>query len=236
MASSRMMRLLSSTVHATGEDMLRSVSGPVGERLRREYWRTRLRSMGKGVRIGVGVQIVGSAYISLGDDVWLDDYTILLAGPPQESGRVVRIRSNPSYEGQPGELRIGSRTHIAPHVVLSAHGGLSIGSDSGVASGARVYSLSHHFRSSEFPRDKESPYAFSPLAPPSQQSMLQGPVVLEDYSAVGLNAVVLPGSTIGRGAWLGVGGVLMGSLPAGTIRAVKQELIDHPRWPDDEET
>lgn len=186
--------------------------GPVGDRLRRTYYRRRLRHLGDDVRIDVGVQIDGPEHVSIGDRVWIDKYAVLLAGPPRAGKRKLIRRPNPDFEFSEGDLVVGPNTHIAPHTVINAHGGVQIDGGTGVASGARIYSLSHHYRNLADP-DDEHLYRFSPLAPDEDQALISSPVVLREGAAIGLNAVVLPGSTVGRDAWVTVGSMVLGTIP-----------------------
>lgn len=184
--------------------------GPLGRRARHLYWKSRMRFLGRNVTFGVGVQITNPAYISIGDNTWIDDYVILLAGPPGGEGRTIVRRPNAAFAGQEGEIRIGRNCHIAQHVTLQGHGGLSIGDDSGVASGARIYSLSHHYRG---PEDATRVYKFTPRAPAEEQLLIASPTVMDDWTAVGLNSVLLPGATVGKGTWVATLSMVMGPLP-----------------------
>jgi acetyltransferase-like isoleucine patch superfamily enzyme len=38
--------------------------------------------------------------------------------------------------------------------------------------------------------------------------MILGPVVIEDYCAIGLNSTILPGATLKKGTWVGSGSVI----------------------------
>ena len=177
--------------------------GPIGQRLRYRYWRARMRFLGEGTVIDVGVFIQGAEYVSIGENSWIDRHVHILAGPAQP-GRVTFHKPNSNFSGEEGEVRIGSYTHIAPFCVLSGISGIQIGDYSGVASGAKIYSFSHHYRNLTDPADRAQ-YCFTPLARPDQQAMIAGPVVLGDHSAVGLGSIVLPGVTLGRGSWLASG-------------------------------
>lgn len=213
------------------EDVLRNQTGPVGARVRAAYWRTRLRAMGRGVTIGIGVKIVNPEWVTIGDDTWIDDYVIILGGPPGRGGRRIVTRDNPDFVGAEGEVNIGPRCHIAPFVICSGHGGLSIGAESGIASGAKLYSLSHHVANRAAPDTREEPYLWSPRVPGHRQTLVAGPVVLEEATGVGLNSVVLPGSTIESGALVGVGITVSGRVSGGAIVSASVPISAKERWP-----
>jgi acetyltransferase-like isoleucine patch superfamily enzyme len=58
---------------------------------------------------------------------------------------------------------------------------------------------------------------YSPTVSPDEQALICSPVVVEDNSAVGLNCVILPGSTLSSGSWLGAGSLLCGLVPEKVI-------------------
>ena len=185
--------------------------GPCGFALRRLFWGRRLKALGAGARIDPGVHFEGPEWISIGDGCWIDRNVLIIAGPPRP-GRVTRRRSNAAFTLLPGEVSIGACTHIAPNVVISGLGGVQIGARCGVASGAAIYSYSHHYRNAADPADQWQ-YAFTPLARDDQQAMIEGPVVVEDYCAVGLHAVLLPGAHLARGTWIASGVVTADAHP-----------------------
>ena len=168
--------------------------------------------------IDVGVQIVGAGHVSIGDNTWIDKYVILLAGPLREGRRKVHRRPNPHYQGQEGELVIGRNCHIAPYVLLQAHGGLWLGDDVGVAAGSKIYSLSHHHRNLEEPADTRE-YVFTPCGLEEDQALIASPVVVGSRAAVALDVCILPGSTVGRGSWVGAKSLVSGEVPPGVIAA-----------------
>jgi acetyltransferase-like isoleucine patch superfamily enzyme len=191
--------------------------GPVGRRLRYQYFRQRLRSVGRNVVFDVGVQIVNPEWVTIGDNTWIDCFAIILAGPPARRGRRITRLDNPQFGGTEGEVRIGRNCHLASHSLVSGHGGLWVGDDITIAAGAKVYSFTHHYRDPGGTEDDRTIYKFSSMSPASEQALISGAVVLEDGAAVGLNSVVLPGSTIGANSWLGAQSLLKGNLPPGVI-------------------
>lgn len=208
------------------------VPGAPGMLLRRLFWRPFLGGMGRGVKIDAGVQFVNPRHIFLGDDTWVDKYSVLIAGPPHEGHRNFSRRPNPRFTGCEGELRIGARCHIAPHSLIQAHGGVSIGDELTIASGARIYSMSHHYRPLDGPQERF--YRFSSCAPERDQALIVSPVVIENGAAVGLNAIVLPGSTIGENTWVGAGSLVDGEVPPACVavgiplKIVRRIVLESP--------
>jgi len=185
------------------EYLIRSLDGRAGRWVRYVYYRKRLGGCGKHVIIEPGVFFQNPAFIFLGNNIWIDRYAVLVAGPFSPGRRKFLAKPNPHYTGKVGELVISDGVHLAPFTLLQAHAGLSIGRCVTIASGAKVYSLSHHYQNLTDPLDHKR-YSFSSMAPPEEQFLIASPVVIGDHAAVGLNAVVLPGTSLLEGSWLGV--------------------------------
>ena len=212
------------------EWLISSLPGPAGLSLRYVYWKLRLRSLGKRVRFGVGVRIYNPGWVQIGDDCVMDDYAIILAGPASEGGRYIHYKQNPKFMARVGEVVIGKQVHIAQAVLLQGHGGLSIGKCLTVAAGAKIFSLSHHYRDLTGRGDPFTIWKFGSSAPPHEQALISAPVVIQDNAAVGLNSIVLPGSVIGENSWLGAMSLLQGELLPGVIAAGNPAVVIKERF------
>jgi acetyltransferase-like isoleucine patch superfamily enzyme len=209
------MRLVRTALSGLGDGFVRYVPGVLGQRLRYAYYKKRLKYLGRGVTIDDGVFILNPSYVSIGDGSWIDKNVILAGAPPTRGRRKFHLKPNRNYSGEAGELGIGKGCHIAPFSFIQAHGGVSIGNYVGIASGSKLYSLSHHYKSLD---DEDNVlYKFSPRAPDLEQSLIIGPIVMEDNSALGLNSIVLPGATIGKNSWVGVNSSVLQDIPPNSI-------------------
>ena len=137
------MRILKYFDEAVILSTIRNISGPIGSVLRRKYYKTKLKHLGKNVAIETNVHIENPEYITIGDDTWIDKNVILIAGKPTKGERVFIEKENRSYKNKMGELKIGKSCHIAPNVVVQAHGGVEIRDYITLASGSKIYSMSH---------------------------------------------------------------------------------------------
>lgn len=193
--------------------------GGVGRKLRAAYWKQRLGGMGERCCIDVGVVIQSPADVFLGDDVWLDNYCVLIAGMPGENVTSRRILPNRAFRGQRGQIRIADRCHVGVHTVVQGHGGVSLGTDVAIGAHSMIYSQSQHFRGEDHEGDPDD-YASVPKycgGPTQAQCMVEGPVELREGSAVLGGSMVLPGSTIGRFTIIGAGSLVQGPVPPGVI-------------------
>lgn len=200
--------LFRNTIGLIIEPLIRNIPGLIGFGLRYYYYKLVLGSIGKRVAIDTNVYLLDPGYISIGDNTWIDKNVILIAGPVKNTEtRKVLFKENENTDIENGYIKIGKGSHIAPNVVLQGHGGLEIGNYVGVASGGKIYTLSHHYRNL---MDNDDPhiYKFTPRAPKHHQFLISSAVVMKDNTSLGLNAIILPGSTVGENSWIGVGSVV----------------------------
>jgi acetyltransferase-like isoleucine patch superfamily enzyme len=203
-------------VHFPGTELLVTYGfdNKLGHVLRAAYWKCRVRKLGKDVIIDIGAKVVGWQGVSIGDNSWIDRNVILETGKIDQSKFLVYVKKTTPLVKE-GELLVGKGCHIAKNVVIQAHGGVFIGDFSGIASGSKIYSLSHHYKNMK--NDDGIIYKFTPLAPSIDQSIIQGSVVFDGNNALGLNSVVLPGVTIGKNTWIGTCSCVVEDIPPNCV-------------------
>jgi galactoside O-acetyltransferase len=203
-----------------GPDIVKAIitywPGSLGNFLRYWYYKGKLKNLGKKAVIDFGVHITNPSQISIGDNTHIDRCVTLLAGISRVGNRRVHYKANPKYQYNEGEIHIGRNIHIAPYVYIVGAGGIDIGDCGGIASGTRVFSVSNHYCNLNEPDDKKL-YCFSNRVPEDEQLLIVGPVVMERNTGVGLNSVVLPGSTIGENSWVGAISCVIGTIPPNVI-------------------
>jgi acetyltransferase-like isoleucine patch superfamily enzyme len=123
------------------EDLIRGISGPLGVRLRRAWYRRRLCRCGTDLIVEPGVHIIGAEHIELGNAVWIDRNVILTAGPPRKMARIVA--RGDAVGAEKGRLRIGNSSHLGIGTIIQAHGGVTIGDFFTSSAGVKIYSFSN---------------------------------------------------------------------------------------------
>lgn len=154
---------------------LRNYPGGIGIKLREFFYKRRLATMGRCVIIDEGVRIDDPQRISISDFVWVDKNVQLFAGW--------------------GTISIGRRVHIAENVLISGAGHVTIGDYAAIARGASIYSHSEAIVGGK--------RLSGPMIPERQKGMKTAPIDIGKDALVGVNAVILPGVTIGEGAVVG---------------------------------
>lgn len=92
-------------------------------------------------------------------------------------------------------LKIGSNCYLNENIYLDCRGGnIVIGDSSDVSEGASLYTLSHNIYSKDF-------------------STKKGDITIHERVWICARAVVLPNSTIGKGAVIGINSIVKGSIP-----------------------
>lgn len=201
--------------------------GLSGDFIRYRYYKRKLKYLGKGAKIDFGVHIINPSQISIGDETHVDRYVTLIAGKLREGARRICYKDNIGFQYEGGEIHIGRNIHIAPYAYIVGIGGIDIGDYSGIASGTRIFSISHHYHNLSDPDDKKA-YSFSNTISDENQSIIVSPVVMEKNTGVGLNSVILPGSTIGKNSWVGVLSCVRGTIPPNVIAmGSPAEVIKH---------
>jgi len=102
------------------------------------------------------------------------------------------------YLMEPTRIRIGKNSHINRGCLLDGRGGLTIGDSVSVSHQVSIITGSHDKDATDF-REKDLP------------------IVIEDYAWIGANATILQNVTIGKGAVVCAGAVVVKDVPEYTI-------------------
>lgn len=123
------------------------------------------------------------------------------------------------------QLVIGSGIHIAPYVTVigGAEALFIMGNFTTIAAGSRIVCASDEYLGEGL---------ISPVIPAKyRDNVTTLPVVMQDYSALGTNVVVMPGVVIMKGAVVGANSFVTHDIPAWEIWAGSpaRKLRDRPR-------
>jgi len=164
------------------------IPGPTGFFLRRVYYARRLKHMGEGVLIDVGVCIQNPKAVSLGDYTLLSNYVTI--------------------EGGNG-VTIGKRVHVAAYSLIQGLGTIKIGDYVNISTGSKIYSGTSTYEGGK--------RMSSPMLPVEQNYVKKGMVMIGKDAFLGVGTIVMPGVTIGEGAIVGAGALVLGDIPPWTI-------------------
>lgn len=152
-----------------------------------EAVKQRLASCGRDVIIYPLAKIVNPEVVKIGDGTRIDDFTFIFGGQGIELGRY---------------------NHIASFVSIVGGGKLVAGHYVGIAAGARIVTGTDHYGDGK---------RISPLVPLDHRNLILGSIRLGDDVFIGTNAIVHPNVTIGEGAIVGSGSLVLKDIQPWTI-------------------
>ena len=142
--------------------------------------------VGTNVQISRLASIVGHEFISMGDNIRVDDFVSIIC-----SGA--------------GFMKVGSYVHIAANCYLNCSGGVTMESFSGLSQGVRVYSASD---------DYSGEFLTNPTTPTHLRNVSVAAVRLGRHSIVGSGSTIMPGTILEEGVAVGAMSLAKGTLPA----------------------
>lgn len=174
------------------------------EKLRIEYYSRQFKSVGDNVKIGVGVKIVNPQYISLGNNVIIDDGVTLIArGEGGISiGNNVRLNDRVYLDTERddlGYITIKDNVYIGTGTTLFGHVGLEIGEYSLLAQNITITPYSHIFEDADIEIIKQGGHTRK--------------VSIGRDCYLGMHACVLYSADIGEGSIIGSGSVVVKTVP-----------------------
>lgn len=207
--------------------------GSTGRRLRYLYWKGKFKKCGKNVIIDEGVIIQNPEWISIGDNVWIDKYCILIAGPVNLENRLVKRRKNIDFNYKEGELVIGSGVHIGIFNIIQAHGGVYIGNNVTTSAGVKIYSLSNMHINKE--RPDVILYANCMVKGQEKVGYIVSPIVIKDGVWIALNSVIL-GGTIGKNSFVASNSLVLSDVPENSYAAGNPAKVIKERFKMEEKS
>jgi len=176
------------------------VEGTKGQRARRVILRAVCKSLGNGVKVGMGVLVLHPHTFEIGDAVFIGNQSFLQG---RHDGRCV----------------IGAHTWIGPQSYFDCRD-MELGEYVGWGPGAKVLGSEHTGEPADVPI--------------IQTDLVIKPVRVGGGADIGVNAVLLPGVTVGEGAIIGAGAVVPRDTqvpPYAIYAGVPAKLLRYPTAP-----
>jgi acetyltransferase-like isoleucine patch superfamily enzyme len=111
---------------------------------------------------------------------------------------------------------LGDNVHIGSGSFIRAEGGLDVGSHTHISRNLLLYTRNHDFKGTRLPYDDKS---------------IQRPVKIGRCVWIGMNVCIVPGTTIGDGAIIGMGTTVSGTVPSLAIVASSKWTVVGERDP-----
>jgi len=184
-----------------------SMPGGLGFLLRKKLYPRLFKNSGRGLILGRNVTIRHPDKITLGNNVTVDDNSVLEGrggGIVLEDSVVVN--RNSMLLAKTGPIHLGSRTTIGSNCVLASLGGIELGKSVLVAGGCYMCGGDYHM--------DDATHAIM-----DQGAYSKGPIRIGDNVWIGTGAIILDGVTIGPGAMIGAGAVVTKDVPENMIVA-----------------
>ena len=183
------------------------MDSPYAAERRQQFYATTLRQMGQNVRIGCGVKILNPQYVTLGDNVVIDDDCTLMArserGITLQEGVAVKHGVYLDTEGSDGYIEVGKRVYLGTGCCLHGHKGLEIGDDTLFAQQITITPYSHKFDDRALPIIKQGGHTRK--------------VTIGRDCYLGMCVCVLYSGDIGDGSVIGSGSVVVKPIPAYSV-------------------
>jgi len=188
--------------------LISNMGGGLGYFLRKLLMVSLFHRFGKGVILGKGITLRAPGNISLGENVAIDDYTLLDGGTGEDCGMDIGSRAVISkgcvVQSKTGPLHIGRECDIGAHVVLTSVGGITLESNVLIAGNCYIGGSRYNWE------DRETPIMY-------QNIYSRGPVIIRKGAWIGAAVTILDGVTIGKGCVIGAGSLVTKNIPEFSI-------------------
>lgn len=188
--------------------LLGSGSGALGLLLRKKTYKRLFKSYGRNIIIGRNCVFRHPSKISLGDNVVIDDNSLLDARGCEDEGIVladgVMVNRGCAIQSKGGDIKIGEGVSLGADSQLVSWGGIHIGAGAAIAGGCYISAGTYKMDDFSTPISSRQPYT-------------SGPVVIGDNAWLATRVTILDAVEIGENTVISAGAVVTGNIGAKAV-------------------
>lgn len=190
--------------YETASALLGPIPGALGIFLRQKIYPRFFRSCGKGFVVGRNCTFRHPSRMSFGNDVTIDDNTLLDARGANGKGIVLRdgviVNRNSIVQSKGGDIEIGKSVSLGANGTVVSWSGIRIGDHALIAGGCSI--SAGRFDFDDLNRNIAEQDGYS-----------TGPIEIEENVWLATRVTVLDGVRIGKGSVISAGSVVTGNIP-----------------------
>lgn len=181
-----------------------NLGGGLGYLLRKKLLASLFNSCGKGLIFGKGIILRTPGHIILGDNIAIDDQTLIDGGTGTDCemsiGHRTVISKGSVIQAKHGPLFIGDECDIGAHVIITSISAISLENNVLIAGNCYIGGGRYNLD------DLETPIMY-------QGIYSRGPVTIGANTWIGASATIIDGVTVGKGCVIGAGAVVTRDIP-----------------------
>jgi acetyltransferase-like isoleucine patch superfamily enzyme len=195
-------------VYEISSALLGPIPGALGIFLRQKIYPSLFRRCGRGLIIGRNCTFRHPSKMSFGDNVTIDDNTLVDARGANGKGVVfedgVIINRNSIVQSKEGDIEIGVSVSVGANSTIVSWSGIRIGDGALIAGGCSL--SAGRFDFDDLTRSIAQ-----------QDSYSTGPIVIDENVWLATRVTILDGVHIGKGSIISAGSVVTGNIPPGAV-------------------
>ena len=188
----------------TAQTLVANLGGGLGYLLRRLSLSSLFKSCGKDLILGKTIILRTPGHIALGDNVAIDDQTLLDGGTGPECvitvGNGSLISKGSVIQAKNGGLHIGEDCDIGAHVIITSVSKITLENNVLIAGNCYIGGARYNLD------DLDAPIMY-------QGIYSRGPITIGANTWIGASATILDGVTIGKGCVVGAGAIVTKDIP-----------------------
>ncbi|BHH84206.1 acyltransferase [Desulforhopalus sp. 52FAK] len=181
-----------------------NLGGGLGYLLRKKSLASLFSKSGKGLILGKSIILRTPGHISLGDNVAIDDHTLLDGGTGPDCtmsiGNSVVISKGSVIQAKNGPLYIGDECDIGAHVIITSISTITLENNVLIAGNCYIGGARYNLD------DLNTPIMY-------QGIYSRGPITIGANTWIGASATIIDGVTVGKGCVIGAGAVVTKDIP-----------------------